>query len=69
MQSDSFKVSLGELLLNAPKVPKSKKTAENHAQRQSSSLQPKCPITQRFKLKDVMKAYDTFGNAEKEHVL
>lgn len=36
---------------------------------QSGKINPKSLITHRFKLDDVMKAYDTFSNAEKEHVL
>ena len=35
----------------------------------SGKLHPKSLITHHFKLKDVMTAYDTFGNAEKDHVL
>jgi len=35
----------------------------------SGKIQPKSLITHRFKLNEAMKAYDTFGNAEKEHVL
>lgn len=36
---------------------------------QSGKIQPKSLITHRFSLNEVMKAYDTFGNAEKEQVL
>jgi alcohol dehydrogenase len=36
---------------------------------QSGKVQPKSLITHRFKLNETMKAYDTFSNAEKEHVL
>jgi alcohol dehydrogenase len=36
---------------------------------QSGRLQPKKLATHRFKLADVMKAYDTFGNAAKERAL
>ena len=36
---------------------------------QSGKVEPRSLITHRFRLKDAMKAYDTFGNAEKEHVL
>jgi alcohol dehydrogenase len=35
----------------------------------SSRLQPKKLVTHRFKLGEVMKAYDTFGNAAKERAL
>lgn len=35
----------------------------------SGKIQPKALITHRFKLEDAMKAYDTFGSAEKQHVL
>ena len=35
----------------------------------SGRLQPKKLITHEFKLDDVMKAYDTFGNAAKEKAL
>jgi alcohol dehydrogenase len=35
----------------------------------SGKLQPKRLITHRFSLNDFMKAYDTFGNAMKEHAL
>jgi len=36
---------------------------------QSGRLQPKRLATHRFRLADVMKAYDTFGNAAKERAL
>ena len=36
---------------------------------QSGRLQPKKLVTHRFKLGEVMKAYDTFGNAAKERAL
>lgn len=36
---------------------------------QSGRLQPKKLATHRFRLADVMKAYDTFGNAAKERPL
>jgi alcohol dehydrogenase len=36
---------------------------------QSGRLQPKKLVTHRFRLPDVMKAYDTFGNAAKENAL
>jgi alcohol dehydrogenase len=36
---------------------------------QSGRLQPKKLVTHRFGLSDVMKAYDTFGNAAKEGAL
>jgi alcohol dehydrogenase len=36
---------------------------------QSGKLQPSKLVTHRFALKDVMKAYDTFGNAAKEGAL
>jgi alcohol dehydrogenase len=36
---------------------------------QSGRLQPKKLVTHRFSLTDVMKAYDTFGNAAKERAL
>jgi alcohol dehydrogenase len=36
---------------------------------QSGRLQPKKLATHRFRLSDVMKAYDTFGNAAKERAL
>ena len=35
----------------------------------SGKLQPSELVTHRFALDDVMKAYDTFGNAEKEGAL
>ncbi|GAA4312500.1 zinc-dependent alcohol dehydrogenase family protein [Compostibacter hankyongensis] len=35
----------------------------------SHKLNPKQLITHRFKLGDILKAYDTFGNAAKEHAL
>ena len=35
----------------------------------SGKLKPKQLITHHFELKDVMKAYDTFGNAMKERTL
>ena len=35
----------------------------------SGRLQPKKLVTHRFALADVMKAYDTFGNAAKERAL
>jgi alcohol dehydrogenase len=35
----------------------------------SSCLQPKKLVTHRFQLGEVMKAYDTFGNAAKERAL
>jgi alcohol dehydrogenase len=35
----------------------------------SSRLKPKRLVTHRFKLGEVMKAYDTFGNAAKERAL
>lgn len=35
----------------------------------SGRLQPKQLITHNFRLDDIMKAYDTFGNAAKEHAL
>ena len=35
----------------------------------SGKLQPAKLVTHRFALEDVMKAYDTFGNAAKEHAL
>lgn len=35
----------------------------------SGKIQPKSLVTHRFKLSEAMKAYDTFGNAQKEHVL
>ena len=35
----------------------------------SGKLKPKQLITHEFKLDDVMKAYDTFGNAAKEKAL
>ena len=36
---------------------------------QSGKLQPSRLVTHRFALADVMKAYDTFGNAAKENAL
>ena len=36
---------------------------------QSGRLQPRKLVTHRFGLADVMKAYDTFGNAAKERAL
>jgi alcohol dehydrogenase len=36
---------------------------------QSGRLQPKKLVTHRFRLSDVMKAYDSFGNAAKERAL
>ena len=36
---------------------------------QSGRLQPKKLVTHRFALTDVMKAYDTFGDAAKERAL
>ena len=36
---------------------------------QSQKLDPKKLITHRFKLDDIIKAYDTFGNAAKEKAL
>ena len=35
----------------------------------SGRIQPKQLITHHFPLKDVVQAYDTFGNAMKEHAL
>ena len=35
----------------------------------SGKLQPNQLVTHRFEMKDIMKAYDTFGNAEKEGAL
>jgi alcohol dehydrogenase len=35
----------------------------------AGKVQPKKLITHHFKLQDAMKAYDVFGNAQKEHVL
>jgi alcohol dehydrogenase len=35
----------------------------------SGKLQPKQFITHRFALAEIMKAYDTFGNAAKERAL
>jgi alcohol dehydrogenase len=35
----------------------------------SGKLQPNKLVTHRFEMKDIMKAYDTFGNAEKEGAL
>ena len=35
----------------------------------SGKLQPAKLVTHRFALEDVMKAYDTFGNAANEHAL
>lgn len=35
----------------------------------SGKLQPAKLVTHRFALADMMKAYDTFGNAAKEHAL
>ena len=36
---------------------------------QSGRLQPQKLVTHRFELGEVMKAYDTFGNAAKERAL
>jgi alcohol dehydrogenase len=36
---------------------------------QSGRLQPKKLVTHRFALADMMKAYDTFGNAAEERAL
>jgi alcohol dehydrogenase len=36
---------------------------------QSGRLDPRRLVTHRFALADVMKAYDTFGNAAKERAL
>ena len=35
----------------------------------SGKLQPNQLVTPRFEMKDIMKAYDTFGNAEREGAL
>jgi len=35
----------------------------------AGKLKPKQLITHHFTLEDVMKAYDTFGNAAREHAL
>jgi alcohol dehydrogenase len=35
----------------------------------AGTLEPKKLVTHRFKLSDIMKAYDTFGNAAKEGAL
>jgi alcohol dehydrogenase len=35
----------------------------------SGKLQPAKLVTQRFAMNDIMKAYDTFGNAAKEGAL
>jgi alcohol dehydrogenase len=35
----------------------------------SKSLRPELLITHRFSLEDIMKAYDTFGNAATEQAL
>ena len=35
----------------------------------SGKVEPAKLITHRFKLNDILKAYDTFGNAAKEHAL
>ena len=36
---------------------------------QSGTLQPHNPVTHRFPMNDIMKAYDTFGNAARESAL
>ncbi len=59
----SHNITLTTRLVDTVTTPQLLKTV------MSGSLQPQQLVTHRFTLSEIMKAYDTFGNAAKEHAL